>query len=87
MCCKSSRVEMAFTVTVVGGVLFVYLLCTTTDLVEVRVGLGFSHPIEVLHVNKLEVEGEAGVWHLELRQLLDMRQVPQLFVAPVVQVT
>lgn len=22
-----------------------------TDLVEVRIGLGFSHPVEVLHVN------------------------------------
>lgn len=70
--------------------LCVYLytaVCTTTDLVEVRVGLRFSHPIEVLYVNKLEVKGQARVGHLELRQLLDMRQVPQVFVTPVVQVT
>ena len=70
--------------------LYVYLctvVFTTTDLVEVRVGLGFSHPIEILHVNQLEVKGQARVGHLELRQLLHVRQVPQLFVAPVVQVT
>lgn len=65
-------------------------LCTlgcTTDLIEVRVGLRLSHTIEVLHINKLEVKGQARVGHLELRQLLDMRQVSQVFVAPVVQVT
>ncbi len=34
--------------------LFVYqctVVCTTTDLVEIRVGLRFSHSIEVLHIN------------------------------------
>lgn len=66
---------------------YTFFVCTATDLVEVRVGLWFSHPIEVLNVNKLEVKGEAGVGNLELWQFLDMGQVPQVFVAPVVQVT
>lgn len=59
----------------------------TTDLVEVRVGLRLSYAIEIFHVDQLEVEGEAGVWYLELRQQLDMRQVPQVLIAPVIQVT
>lgn len=67
--------------------LCMFFVCTATDLVEVRVWLRFSHPIEVLNVNKLEVKGQAGVGNLELWQFLDMGQVPQVFVAPVVQVT
>lgn len=59
---------------------------TVTHLVEVRVGLRLSHPVEVLHVNELEVKGQTRVWNLELWQFLDMRQVSQVFVAPVVQV-
>lgn len=56
------------------------------DLVEVRVGLRLSHAVEVLHVNELEVKGQARVWNLELWQVLDVRQVAEVFVAPVVQV-
>ena len=62
-------------------------LKTVTDLIEVGVGLRLSHSVEVLHVDQLEVVGEAGVGHLELGQLLDVGQVPQLLVAPVVQFT
>lgn len=58
-----------------------------TDLVKVRIGFRFSHSIEVLHVDQLEVEGQARVWYLELRKLLDVRQVPEVFVSPVVKVT
>lgn len=59
---------------------------TVTDLVEVRVGLRLPHPVEVLHVDQLEVKGQARVWNLELWLFLDVRQVAQVFVAPVVQV-
>lgn len=58
-----------------------------TDLVEIRVGFRFSHPIEVLHINKLKVEGQTGVGDLELRKFLDVGQVPEMLVAPVVKVT
>ena len=37
-----------------------------TDLIKVGVGLRLSHSIEVLHVDQLEVVGEARVGHLEL---------------------
>jgi len=30
--------------------------CIASYLVEVRVGLTLSHPVEVLHINELEVE-------------------------------
>ena len=59
----------------------------STDLIEVWIWLGLSYSVEVLHVDELEVVGQARVGHLKLGQLLHMGQVPQMFVAPVVQVT
>lgn len=58
-----------------------------TDLVKVRVGFRFSHPIKVLHINQLEVKGQARVGYLELRKLLNVRQVSKVFIAPIVKVT
>lgn len=60
---------------------------STTHLVEVRVGFRFTHTIKVLHINQLVVKRQTRIGHLELGQFLHMRQVPQMFVAPVVQVT
>lgn len=57
------------------------------DLVEVGVGLRLAHAVEVLHVDQLEVEGQARVGGAKLGQQLDVREVPQALVAPVVQVT
>lgn len=61
--------------------------CTTSDLVEVRVGFRFAHPIKIFHINQLEIKSQTGVGDLELGQFLDMRQVAQVFISPVVEVT
>ncbi len=65
-------------------------MCTSYNgahLIKVRVGLWFTHAVVVLHVNELEVVGESRVRRLELRLELNMREVPQLLIAPVIQVT
>lgn len=62
-------------------------VCTqTTHLVEIRIGFRFTHSVKVLHINQLVVKCHTRIGDLEFRQFLHMRQVPQMFVAPVVQV-
>ena len=56
-------------------------------LVEEGVGRRLSDAVEVVDVDELEVVEEAGVGDAELRVHLDVRQVAQLLVTPVVQVT
>ena len=56
-----------------------------TYLIEVRVGLGLAHPVEVVHVDQLEVKLETRVGHVILCGPVDVGQVAQLLVAPVVQ--
>ena len=61
-----------------------YLL-SPTYLVEVRVRFGFPDAIEVFHVDELEIKLEARVGHVELWGQVDVWQVAQLLVSPVVQ--
>lgn len=75
-----------FTTNLVDYIIFVHW-SVFTYLIKVRSGLGFAHPVKVLHVDQLKVKGQAGIGHLELGKLLDMRQVTQMFIAPVVKVT
>lgn len=60
---------------------------TTTDLVEVRIGFRLSNSIEILHVDELKVVGETWVGSLKLGLTLNMRQVPKLLIAPVIEIT
>lgn len=66
--------------------MFVSCVYATTHLVEIRIGFRFTHSVKVLHINQLVVKRQTRIGDLELRQFLHMRQVPQMFVAPVVQV-
>ena len=56
-------------------------------LVEVRVWLTLSDPVEVSDVDQLVVKEESCISLAVLGPGVDMRQVTQLLVAPVVQLT
>jgi len=56
-------------------------------LIEIRIRFRLSHAIEVFYIYKLEVVQKPSVGCSELRQKLHMRQVTQILVTPVVEVT
>ena len=60
--------DVLLTVDIMGSCVCVCMRACilVTDLIKVGVGLRLSHSIEVLHVDQLEVVGEARVGHLEL---------------------
>jgi len=59
----------------------------SADLVEVRVWFRLANTIKVSNIDKLEVKEEAGIGSAELRPQTDVRQIAELLVAPVVQLT
>ena len=58
-----------------------------TYLVEIWIRLRLADAIEVTDINELEVVEEAGVGVAVLLPDVDVRQVAEFLVAPVVQVT
>lgn len=56
-------------------------------LIEIRIRFRLSYAIEVFYIYKLEVVQKASIGCSELWQKLHVRQVTQVLVAPVVEVT